>query len=47
MENAEDWDLMAALGCDVAQGNYIAEPMAEGDFLEWLASQQGARAAAR
>ena len=47
MESAEDWDLMADLGCDVAQGNYIAEPMAAGDFLEWLGLQQGARAATR
>jgi EAL domain-containing protein (putative c-di-GMP-specific phosphodiesterase class I) len=47
MENAEDWDLMADLGCDVAQGNYVAEPMTGSDFLDWLRSQQGARAATR
>ena len=44
METGEDWDLMAELGCDIAQGNYIAEPMAGRDFLEWLSAQQGERA---
>ncbi|MDX1695475.1 MAG: bifunctional diguanylate cyclase/phosphodiesterase, partial [Ketobacteraceae bacterium] len=30
-----------ALGCDVAQGYYIARPQAFGDVLTWLASQPG------
>lgn len=41
LETREDWDLMTGIGCDMAQGNYIAEPMAAGDFLQWL-QQQGA-----
>jgi EAL domain-containing protein (putative c-di-GMP-specific phosphodiesterase class I) len=41
METAEDWDLMAELGCDIAQGKYIAEPMAGRDFIAWLGVQRG------
>ena len=44
LESSEDWDLMAGLGCDIAQGNYIAEPMAAGDYLEWLKLQRMPRA---
>src|SRR5687768_2023477 len=46
LETLEDWDLMAAIGCDIAQGNYIAEPMAGRDFLAWLKVQHGTRAEA-
>jgi len=36
IETQEDWDLVAKLGCDQAQGFFIAEPM-PGDQLEsWL-----------
>lgn len=46
IETAQDWDLAAELGCDIGQGNYIAEPMAGRDFVSWLDTQQGARAQA-
>ncbi|MDH3638689.1 MAG: EAL domain-containing response regulator [Gammaproteobacteria bacterium] len=36
VETEEDWDLVSALGCDMAQGYFIAPPMRGGDFLEWL-----------
>lgn len=40
LESSEDWDLMAGLGCDIAQGNYIAKPMSGSDYVEWLKLQQ-------
>ena len=43
METLDDWTLMAEVGCDIAQGNYIAQPMAGADFLTWLREQQGGR----
>ena len=31
-----DWDLLAQLGCEVAQGRFIAHPMTEMGFGIWL-----------
>ncbi|MBT6093603.1 MAG: EAL domain-containing response regulator [Rhodospirillaceae bacterium] len=38
VESQEDWDLIADLGCDEAQGYFVAQPMAAEDFPEWRAS---------
>ena len=35
VETEADWDLLRQLGCDVAQGYYIARPMEAGAFLGW------------
>ncbi|MEK9803882.1 MAG: GGDEF domain-containing phosphodiesterase, partial [Curvibacter sp.] len=36
VETREHWEQLAALGCDMAQGYYIARPMPSGDFQAWL-----------
>ena len=36
VEDRETWDLLAALGCDVAQGFHIARPMPPSEVLAWL-----------
>ena len=36
VENQDDWDLVAELGCDIAQGYYIARPMAAEDLDSWF-----------
>ncbi|MFT4541706.1 MAG: EAL domain-containing protein (putative c-di-GMP-specific phosphodiesterase class I) [Planctomycetota bacterium] len=35
IENAETWDLLRELGCDMAQGYAIARPMPAEDFEKW------------
>ena len=37
VERAEEFELLAKLGCDVVQGFYIAEPLAHDDFCELMA----------
>ena len=34
-ENAEEWALLCALGCDYAQGFFAAKPMSISDFETW------------
>jgi EAL domain-containing protein (putative c-di-GMP-specific phosphodiesterase class I) len=36
VETQEDWDLVAALGCDLAQGYFIAKPMPGNEIPTWL-----------
>jgi EAL domain-containing protein (putative c-di-GMP-specific phosphodiesterase class I) len=36
VEDRETWELLGALGCDVAQGYHIARPMRPGDVRSWL-----------
>jgi EAL domain-containing protein (putative c-di-GMP-specific phosphodiesterase class I) len=36
VETREEWDLVNALGCDMAQGYFIARPMAGEDLPAWL-----------
>jgi len=36
IEDQKTWALLVELGCDVAQGYYIAKPMPEDDLLEWV-----------
>jgi EAL domain-containing protein (putative c-di-GMP-specific phosphodiesterase class I) len=33
VETQEDWDLLRQLGCDLAQGYFIAKPMPAEEFL--------------
>lgn len=33
IETADDWETLRGLGCDVAQGYYIAKPMQEDEFI--------------
>lgn len=40
VETREDWDLVAALGCDAAQGYFIAKPMQGPDVPTWLETWQ-------
>ncbi|WP_263772575.1 EAL domain-containing protein [Propionivibrio soli] len=37
IESRNDWDLLARMGCDVAQGYFIARPMPASDFCNWVA----------
>jgi EAL domain-containing protein (putative c-di-GMP-specific phosphodiesterase class I)/ActR/RegA family two-component response regulator len=34
-ETQEDWDLLAAIGCDEVQGYIAARPMAAAEFIAW------------
>jgi len=36
VESQEIWDQLKSLGCDIAQGNFIAEPMPTDDFIQWV-----------
>jgi diguanylate cyclase len=42
IEDQQTWDMLATLGCDVAQGYHVAYPLSAEEFDRWLA---GARAA--
>ncbi|MBX3594406.1 EAL domain-containing protein [Sphingomonas sp.] len=35
IETAAQLEVLRVIGCDILQGFYIAEPMAEAEFLEW------------
>lgn len=37
VEDREDWDFLRAVGCDMAQGYFIAKPMPAADLPGWLA----------
>jgi EAL domain-containing protein (putative c-di-GMP-specific phosphodiesterase class I) len=36
VEDLETWDQLAQLGCDDAQGYFLAKPMAPGEIMAWL-----------
>ncbi|WP_342618138.1 EAL domain-containing protein [Rhodoferax sp. GW822-FHT02A01] len=38
VETQEHWNMLSALGCDIAQGYFIARPMPSETFQAWLAS---------
>jgi EAL domain-containing protein (putative c-di-GMP-specific phosphodiesterase class I)/FixJ family two-component response regulator len=39
VETQRDWDLLRELGCDMAQGYFIARPMAVAKFKSWVRGQ--------
>jgi EAL domain-containing protein (putative c-di-GMP-specific phosphodiesterase class I) len=38
VETQEEWELVNELGCDMAQGYFIAQPMPAEDLLRWKQS---------
>jgi EAL domain-containing protein (putative c-di-GMP-specific phosphodiesterase class I)/AmiR/NasT family two-component response regulator len=44
VENRHEWDLVRALGCQLAQGYLIAQPMDAGEFMSWVRMPQQIRA---
>jgi EAL domain-containing protein (putative c-di-GMP-specific phosphodiesterase class I)/AmiR/NasT family two-component response regulator len=42
VETQRDWDLLCQLGCDLAQGYFIAKPMAAAEFQIWARDRRGA-----
>lgn len=36
VETAEAWDVLHALGCDVAQGYYVSRPLPADELERWL-----------
>jgi diguanylate cyclase (GGDEF)-like protein/PAS domain S-box-containing protein len=38
VEDARSWEVLAALGCDMAQGYFISPPLLADEVLPWLAS---------
>jgi EAL domain-containing protein (putative c-di-GMP-specific phosphodiesterase class I) len=36
IETQAEWDFLRGLGCDIAQGYFIAKPMSASAFAEWL-----------
>ena len=41
VETQRDWDLLCQLGCDLAQGYFIAKPMAAAEFQLWARDRTG------
>jgi len=44
VETHADWELMLSMGCEIAQGYYVARAMSAGDFVEWTALRKTASA---
>jgi EAL domain-containing protein (putative c-di-GMP-specific phosphodiesterase class I) len=44
VENRREWELVRSLGCQLAQGYFIARPMEAGQFLSWARTQRQATA---
>jgi diguanylate cyclase (GGDEF)-like protein/PAS domain S-box-containing protein len=45
VEDARTWDLLAALGCDTAQGFYVSRPLPSDEVLPWLLRWEAAESA--
>nr|AKN39079.1 diguanylate cyclase/phosphodiesterase (GGDEF & EAL domains) with PAS/PAC sensor(s) [Vibrio tasmaniensis] len=41
VEDLEDWVYLRKIGCDVAQGYFIAKPMSENHLSRWLDEWEG------
>jgi EAL domain-containing protein (putative c-di-GMP-specific phosphodiesterase class I)/CheY-like chemotaxis protein len=46
VETQQDWDLLCELGCELAQGYFIARPATASEFLKWMTARAGADEAA-
>jgi EAL domain-containing protein (putative c-di-GMP-specific phosphodiesterase class I)/AmiR/NasT family two-component response regulator len=45
VETQEDWDVLLSLGCQLAQGYFIARPMKAADFSGWVEARERSLAA--
>ena len=36
VEDRDDWELLRQTGCDMAQGNFISEPLLADDLPRWM-----------
>ncbi|MEM7425885.1 MAG: EAL domain-containing response regulator [Pseudomonadota bacterium] len=45
VENQTDWDFVAECGVDEVQGYFVAKPMAEADFLQWVGARNSTMSA--
>jgi len=43
VEYREPWDTLVALGCDLAQGNYLCPPVPADDLARWFGESGAAR----
>lgn len=43
VETQQDWNMLAEIGCDIAQGYFIARPMPASDFAAWVQGFTGLR----
>ena len=41
IESERSWTLLSELKCDLAQGHYIAPPMAAADYAAWMSAWSG------
>jgi len=41
VESEQTWEALRELGCDAAQGWFVAEPMSAADAAVWLAAREG------
>ena len=41
VETQEHWDMLAAAGCDMAQGYFLARPLPQSDFIAWVRDWMG------
>ena len=46
VESQDEWSLLMQMGCQLAQGHYIAKPMEAGKFSQWARSRPPMRARA-
>jgi len=44
VEDRETWDALAVLGCELAQGHYLAPPMAAAEATRWLGEHRAGEA---
>ncbi len=44
VETRQDWDLLVHLGCQLAQGYFVAKPMDAGSFMAWTRERTSASA---
>jgi EAL domain-containing protein (putative c-di-GMP-specific phosphodiesterase class I) len=40
VENAESWEILKELGCDMAQGYYVSKPLPNEEFRRWVAESE-------